>query len=465
MAPDVQLARIDVTDLFGLFNHRVDLRTSERVTILHGPNGVGKTVMLRLIQAFFNGQNEVLLETNFKEMTLELTDGRGVMVARSAGSEIPEAKKPLIRFLSLSKEFETHEWTRDRAEYRRLAVFIDNEIPYVTRIDEELWSDDRTGDTYNIPQLINKFREILPDKMKSSLIADPEWLREFRGSIKVHLVETQRLLSVGPEREDIRYRSRIPPHRKTFASTVKAYSVNLQSRIASALAAYAEHSQSLDRSFPQRMLGGPRTQTLGTFDLKDRMNKLEQRRTQLKKIGLIEDDTSYPFDINTLDKATATQNAVMTLYVEDTESKLSVLDDLEHKVDLLLGNINRKFRPNKRLRADRKSGLLVRDKRELRIDLDSLSSGEQHELVLIYDLLFRVKPNSLVLIDEPELSLHVTWQKEFLKELFAIINAVNFDVILATHSPFIVGDRVDLMVPLALEQEDMQVITLAAQGS
>jgi predicted ATPase len=56
----------------------------------------------------------------------------------------------------------------------------------------------------------------------------------------------------------------------------------------------------------------------------------------------------------------------------------------------------------------------------------------------------------LVLIDEPELSLHVNWQKSFLPDLLKIVEATGYDVILATHSPFIVGDRSDLMVALTV---------------
>jgi hypothetical protein len=33
------------------------------------------------------------------------------------------------------------------------------------------------------------------------------------------------------------------------------------------------------------------------------------------------------------------------------------------------------------------------------------------------ELLFRVTPGSLILIDEPELSLHVVWQEQFLKDV------------------------------------------------
>ena len=77
-----------------------------------------------------------------------------------------------------------------------------------------------------------------------------------------------------------------------------------------------------------------------------------------------------------------------------------------------------------------------------------LSSGEQHEVVLLYELLFRVRPGSLILIDEPELSLHVAWQEQFLDDLMQITAVSNFDVLLATHSPQIINNRWDLTVPL-----------------
>jgi len=44
------------------------------------------------------------------------------------------------------------------------------------------------------------------------------------------------------------------------------------------------------------------------------------------------------------------------------------------------------------------------------LKLTDLSSGEQQEVVMLYELLFCVQPGTLVLIDEPELSLHVVWQ-------------------------------------------------------
>jgi len=82
------------------------------------------------------------------------------------------------------------------------------------------------------------------------------------------------------------------------------------------------------------------------------------------------------------------------------------------------------------------------------IPADELSSGEQHELVLFYELLFKVKENTLILIDEPELSLHVAWQLQLLKDLQEVSTLTHFDALIATHSPEIIDDRWDLTIEL-----------------
>jgi predicted ATP-binding protein involved in virulence len=127
---------------------------------------------------------------------------------------------------------------------------------------------------------------------------------------------------------------------------------------------------------------------------------------------------------------------------------LSVLEALSDRIEILLTVLNRKF-TNKTVSISRESGLAIYGRDEKPIPVTALSSGEQHELVLLYDLLFKVKPNTLVLIDEPELSLHISWQKAFMDDLLEIIRIAHFDVLVATHSPYIVGDRSDLLVVLS----------------
>ena len=178
------------------------------------------------------------------------------------------------------------------------------------------------------------------------------------------------------------------------------------------------------------------------------MTALDEKTSELREIGILDETPNRSFDAASLDEMDSTGTRVMTLYVEDVERKLGALEDLANRLRLLLNSVNGKFR-NKRVRLDREEkSLVAEDQSGHQLPLDSLSSGEQHELVLHYDLLFKVKQNTIVLIDEPELSLHVGWQKKFLSDLTAIVELSGIDAVVATHSPFIVGDRNDLMVGL-----------------
>ncbi len=66
----------------------------------------------------------------------------------------------------------------------------------------------------------------------------------------------------------------------------------------------------------------------------------------------------------------------------------------------------------------------------------------------MYELIFKTEENTLVLIDEPEISLHITWQKEFLNDILRIIDLQKMQVIVATHSPQIINGRWDLVYNL-----------------
>ena len=147
------------------------------------------------------------------------------------------------------------------------------------------------------------------------------------------------------------------------------------------------------------------------------MSNLARKTEELEKIGLLEETSAHQFQL--LNDIDPQQAGVMTLYVADTAKKLKVLEDLASRTRLLLESLNGKFK-NKQILVDRKEGLAVKVNGEP-LPLDSLSSGEQHELILHYDLLFRVQPNTVVLLDEPELSLHIEWQSKFLSDLMAIV--------------------------------------------
>jgi len=67
-----------------------------------------------------------------------------------------------------------------------------------------------------------------------------------------------------------------------------------------------------------------------------------------------------------------------------------------------------------------------------------LSSGEQQMLALLVKLAVSAAPNALILIDEPEISLHVSWQRLLPVLLSRMCEHFECDMVVATHSPLLV---------------------------
>ena len=74
------------------------------------------------------------------------------------------------------------------------------------------------------------------------------------------------------------------------------------------------------------------------------------------------------------------------------------------------------------------------------LSFDQLSSGEQHIMLMNYDVLFDLADETLVLIDEPELSFHIEWQGQFMSNLKEMVSArKDLQFIICTHAPEIFG--------------------------
>lgn len=86
---------------------------------------------------------------------------------------------------------------------------------------------------------------------------------------------------------------------------------------------------------------------------------------------------------------------------------------------------------------DSKTLLPVFMKNNDKFDINNLSSGEKQIFLRILSLKMLDINNSIILIDEPETSLHPTWQQKIIK-LYEKIGKNN-QLIVATQSPFIVS--------------------------
>ena len=446
--PLLRVKRVAVFGLFHLYDHDVPLHMAERVTILHGPNGVGKTALLRLIAAVFGGRYTAITKVPFRKLDIELSEGSVITFEQTEKHDKGESAHPGLK-LSLKASGKTKHTSDVTLGSPRQRAYLEGYASgdsALERLGPDLWVDRSMGEELST---VDAFKRYAGKHSRGIIDAtesvEPDWFTKLRGRVQVHLIETQRLIRMDLDDSDRSGRSST-----VMMPTVRDYARDLHKRITEALARYATESQTLDQSFPQRLVKAGAQPGLTTSDLKARMNNLDAKRANLQKIGLLDSATSSPFDVESLDALDPAQSNVMSLYVEDTQKKLAVLDDLSRRITILLGNVNGKFR-NKSIQIHREKGFVVIGPDAAPLDADALSSGEQHELVLLYDLLFRVSPGTLVLIDEPELSLHVGWQKRFLPDLLEIVQTAEFDALIATHSPFIVGDRSDLMVPLAAD--------------
>ncbi len=98
--------------------------------------------------------------------------------------------------------------------------------------------------------------------------------------------------------------------------------------------------------------------------------------------------------------------------------------------------------------------------------LQESSSGEYHFFSSIVGLMATVKTNSLVFIDEPEISLHPNWQMQylsFIRELFSNAEYATSHILVATHSHFLISDlRGENSKIIGLKREDgkIQIVDL-----
>ena len=86
---------------------------------------------------------------------------------------------------------------------------------------------------------------------------------------------------------------------------------------------------------------------------------------------------------------------------------------------------------------------------EKEIPVEMLSSGEQNELVLFYELLFKCDSKDFILIDEPEISLHLEWLQAMIGDLIKVSEKNKVSLLIATHSPDLVGENYELVQHLS----------------
>ena len=320
-------------------------------------------------------------------------------------------------------------------------------FPWLERISDEEWYDKRAERTMTTEEVIAQFGATIYKRYGKDDFDDiPEKVAAILDEIDIRLISADRLTV--QKRVERQYGE----DNIKIEQRVDIIAEELSTRIQRTIQEYAQISQAKDRTFPLRAIKQEYAM-LSVDDIKTKVFELETKRKEFIDTGILEKEKD-DIDIEVLvDAITESNRQNLSLYVADTEEKLNALSSLSSSINLFRSLIDKSFN-HKTIIFNKEYGFKFKTTYSgAEVLPRNLSSGEQHELVMFYDWIFNTTSKTLILIDEPELSLHIKWQLSYVDELLKIINNSGFSAVLATHSPQIINDKWDLTVSLSKQGE------------
>jgi energy-coupling factor transporter ATP-binding protein EcfA2 len=374
------VSRVEVKSLFGAYNYELQAQSPvsdpSSLMVLYGENGTGKTTILALIYHLLSkekksGHRTFLAKTPFRSFTVHLSNKTVFAARRQKGALVGD----------FTMAFKT---PRASIEYE-YKIDAKGRIPPL----EEDAHDDFTCSLpdISISMLTDDRKSVRPKDKAGSIIQRPlrslvEWIRE------------QALKGSNEGQRD-----------------VNAIYVDIVKRLAKA----DEASES-------------------AADLISKLTAQSSRNREYSKFGLTAD---LPVDEIVRAISSSTQPRIEILaqvlkpYLDSNEARLDALASLQATIATFVDNVNALYR-GKQLAFTVRSGLTV-VAADQQLKPESLSSGEKQLLVLFCNVVRASDTPTIFIIDEPELSLNVEWQRRLIGDLMKL-GAGKIQFILATHS-------------------------------
>lgn len=413
----MKLIHLKIDKLFGLLDYEIPLDNNE-ITMLTGPNGYGKTMILKIINSILANELSILCKLKFGSIRIDYQGG-SVSISQDVKKDIL-----LLKHLENSTGVITPEKLKlEKAEPKTEEVYFIR------------WSGGEAK-TKQKPQA---------DKPLVSKV-----LTTITSSKNVSFICADRL--------------QIKADDETVIDLCARKLMNLME---GAQDDSAELSQKLDATFPIRLFDRLEQQKrFSSENIQERLNGIQDKRRHYMRYGLIQGENDLMPEKSTSLYSSNEYLGVLDLYIEDALVKLSPFQILHQKIDLFESILHEKILAFKKVMIDRENGFYFESLNGDYIDRNVLSSGEQNQVVLLFNLIFDLVSQKVILIDEPEISLHVAWQQTFLDSLKKIQKINQYEkVIIATHSPQVISKNWDLTYDLYEMIKNKDVTEQASEGN
>jgi hypothetical protein len=271
---------------------------------------------------------------------------------------------------------------------------------------------------------------------------DPHFMVEMHPNYisadRLHIKIARRTRTVSP------YYSRLHPH---YNIDMKDTTSKIQEDVCNYFIKAVDHYNNLLSQAKDKLPSNYINMKLSSMSFEEFRNEWDNYTSTLSrytKIGIIKSDHVI---LRKDEIKKAFDNGKGEFLIAYLETFSPILKDLEtdyNRLNLFLNIMNERNKgTGKKYSFDSSKGFIISTERGA-LDVRYLSSGEKNDFIMFYDLIFNSEPNGLVLVDEPEISLHISWQEQYINYLLQICEMNNLQAIVATHSPHIINGHFEL---------------------
>lgn len=445
---NTRISRIIVSKLFDRLDYDINIALNNNVSILSAPNGCGKTTIFKFLDFIFNPGTKSFSQIKaipFERFSCLLDNGYKLELTR----EPLEAQQKESRKMHDPSNYNVAVSLLG-SEYDFVFYIMDDTTnPHRISFTQTVIDDRRSGVSHSYYEDDDDYEEIqyvtgmgMARYGRFFALIDAA-VRKYGCKINLDFIVANRLQKIyvtqGSRNSSVH--SNREPEKVDYLKLARDEMVTNITNWRNEYAALSEIAKS---KLPSMYIASTDPTDVSFQDFEIRWNKYHQELQKFYELGILEEREAI-IDSNQLKNAFTQKRAFLVTYLDAFEGTLAPLQDNYGKLKLFADIFHKRNEITQKRIKFTPNGIEIYTG-EKRIDIDCLSSGEKNDFVMFYRLIFNTEKHGVVLIDEPEISLHIEWQEEYLDRLIEICKMNSLQAIVATHSPNIVNGHFDLFV-------------------